>query len=160
MEYDEIIARGANAISRRDMLELAYNDPIVHAVLQQWREGLCTFEQALQQAVIGLVAERKSQIAKVMRENLTRPIIVESKVRPEILFFSQEMEHVMAENDKEKGESWKTMSIKELYELQDKQMGLLDIEMNVGHPNPERVRKRLLNIANYCMMIHHRLGEK
>ena len=77
-------------------------------------------------------------------------------MREEITAFAEEMEKIMRENDKEKGDSWKHMDIV-LLEVK------LDEEINewkrVRHKimNIDEKKKELVDIANICMMLWNRL---
>ena len=72
------------------------------------------------------------------------------KLRTEIAIFANEMERLMAENDKKKGESWKQMRVRELLDHLDIEMDELRFEME--EMNVDEVQKILVDTANYCMM--------
>lgn len=163
MRSNEMIVKSANQITRKEFLEYVYTiDPLVHAVFQQWRSGDCTFEQACQQAVIALVAEKNSHLAEIMAENFNKqPILVNSQTRIEIFLFANEMEKIMAENDKVRGDSWKTMRVEDLIQLQFMQVNRFEKQTEIiSIEDHKKMRKNLLNMANYCMILWHRLGEK
>ena len=47
--------------NRKDILELAMHDPILHRALTYWEMGECTFEEALMMSVVVLEKLRHKQ---------------------------------------------------------------------------------------------------
>ncbi len=71
----------------------------------------------------------------------------EIKVRPEIVFFAKAMEKIMAENDKEKGDSWRHMPHDELQSL------FLEEVEETKEDNAKL--KEWIDVALFCMMIYN-----
>jgi predicted house-cleaning noncanonical NTP pyrophosphatase (MazG superfamily) len=69
-------------------------------------------------------------------------------MRDEIKEFTEEMERIMSKHDEKKGDSWKVMTI---YQLENK----LEEEY-IEYMGKE---DELVDLANICMMLYHRLGE-
>ena len=83
---------------------------------------------------------------------------LKKKVRDEIVFFALEMEDLMAENDKSKGESWKGIRVKKLLDHLDFEFDELKFE--IEEMDIEQVQKILTDMANYCMMSWNKLEER
>lgn len=79
-------------------------------------------------------------------------------MRNEIKTFAEEMEQVMSENDKRKGDSWKEMNINHLLHLLGREYFELNTAVDLNLEELEL--KELVDIANFCMMIWNRLKEK
>lgn len=65
-------------------------------------------------------------------------------IRPEILFFAEQMEKVMKSHDADKGDSWKCMTNKQLLTLLKNEY----TEAKVGI-----FTKEYIDVANICMML-------
>ncbi len=70
------------------------------------------------------------------------------KIRCEILEFAKEMEKIMKKHDKKKGDTWKTVSINFL-----KGKLIEEFDEYIVYENTDE----LVDIANICMMLWHRL---
>ena len=47
-------------VDRQDVIDLSYDDPIIHDCIQSWVEGYVTFEEAMTIAVVALYEKNKS----------------------------------------------------------------------------------------------------
>ena len=72
------------------------------------------------------------------------------EIRKEILEFAEQMEMVMQENDGDKGDSWKNLSIDFLDEK-------IDEEFYEWFESGDKAE--LIDIANVAMMLWHRLTD-
>ena len=106
----------------------------------------------------------KRQVKEALKDERKKVLSeVERKERPEIIEFTKEMERVMSENDKEKGDSWKTCDIEFLVdkleeEIEEWKEGNDYREHYALMPyNLDSHKKELVDMANVCMMIWHRL---
>jgi len=79
----------------------------------------------------------------------------EISLRKEVLEFAQEMERVMSEHDYKKGDSWKRCSLDYLWERLSEEISEAVYEAENERGNPEE----FIDVANFCMMIYHRLKE-
>lgn len=83
-------------------------------------------------------------------ENISDP----SGIRPVLYDFALQMEKKLRKNDSKTG--WRTLPIEALFRLL-----MLEIEeFKVGHEffGKEEARKELVDVANFCMILHDRLG--
>ena len=88
-------------------------------------------------------------------ENLKSEIIefVEGRLlRPEILAFADAMEAEMASHDAEKGDSWKEMDKDKLSSLMFDSLWGWNVQWSENKIKPSH----LIDIANFCMMLHWR----
>jgi len=75
----------------------------------------------------------------------------EIKMRKDVLEFAKEMEKVLRENDAEKGDSWKTMYMSELYECLNNESG----EYWAAETDEDSA-KECVDCGNILMMLYHR----
>jgi len=80
-----------------------------------------------------------------------------TRLRPELELFAAKMEEVLAENDRMKGDSYKTMPLSELRRL------LFDNKDKYCHKvRHNRCRRadigmgEIIDVANYCFMLYYR----
>ena len=90
-------------------------------------------------------------------------------MREEVKKFAEEMEKVLHENDNKGG--WKDCNITYLYNslnteieglkylIESKLIDKID-QFNSVQNYAKNIQKELIDIANYCMMIHERLDDK
>ena len=76
-------------------------------------------------------------------------------MRPEVEQFAEEMEEVMQKHDAEKGDSWKSMPIKDLEEILE---GVIEDYRYAGDYWEEM--EELIDIANVAMMLWHRYKQE
>lgn len=78
---------------------------------------------------------------------------------PELEAFAFEMQRRLVEKEtdpKKRGKSWQSMSIIELEE--DLRHQVLQLGYAFRQDNRELIRKKAIDVANYCMMIYDNLG--
>lgn len=74
--------------------------------------------------------------------------------------FGYEMEDVLEEKFPKYKDSWKNASISELRTKMDKQIFFISkIITTKIEWDKEKVRRKLLHVANYCFFLYNRLGE-
>jgi len=76
-------------------------------------------------------------------------------MRREILIFASAMENKMATHDKDRGDEWKHMSIQQLA----KRLGQEFAELK-SQASEKDIRRELVDVANFCMMLWHALEGK
>ncbi len=85
-------------------------------------------------------------------------------MRLEVQKFAGEMERVLKENDHRGGWGKDKCSIKYLeYRLVEEVGEYFKLgaeEASTGEPNDRESKKELVDIANFCLMLHERLGEE
>jgi len=80
------------------------------------------------------------------------------EIRKEIMEFAKEMERIMQQNDSKKGDSWKHMNIVALEIKLDEEIAEWK-EVRHKLQNIDKKMKELIDMANVCMMLWHRLKE-
>ncbi|KKM23392.1 hypothetical protein LCGC14_1615650 [marine sediment metagenome] len=91
----------------------------------------------------------KNQINKILNE-----IVKSDKLKE----FTIEMSNILEEKFEKYKDSWKTTSIGELRPKIGEQMkGITDIIMTGYEFDREKVKRKLLHIANYCFFLYNRL---
>ena len=86
-------------------------------------------------------------------EQLTQPL----KLRPLVVWFAQEMERVLQENDFKHG--WQTMSNDSIYDRQKDELRELGLALASGHAN--LIINKAVDVANFCAFMawnEHRKG--
>ena len=79
-------------------------------------------------------------------------------MRTAIHSFAHEMERVMADNDKEKGDSWK--GVLPIFQLKYQLINEIEeLKIELTDNDGDALKKELVDVANYCMMIWNRLVE-
>jgi hypothetical protein len=73
------------------------------------------------------------------------------EIRPEILEFAQEMECIMRKHDERKGDSWKSLHIDYLR---------LQLTDEYRETSEHKDFMEYVDVANFCMMLYHRLKHK
>jgi len=73
-------------------------------------------------------------------------------MRKDLVEFANDMELVLRDHDAIKGETWRTCDGKYLYRRLFEEIG----ELGIARDDQER-RRELIDIANLCMMLWHRL---
>jgi len=76
-------------------------------------------------------------------------------MREEIRIFAEQMEKVISEHDKEKGDSWKTMDINNLMEKLIEEAE--EVEEEIRWDYSKRLKDELVDLANFCMMVWKRI---
>ena len=76
-------------------------------------------------------------------------------MREEIRIFAEQMEKVMSEHDKEKGDSWKTMNITNLMDMLVEESE--EVEEEISWDYSKRLKDEVVDLANFCMMVWNRI---
>ena len=76
-------------------------------------------------------------------------------MRKEIYEFAEELERVMSENDAEKGDSWKTMSVEEHRDGLDDETDELWAALTL-----KEEMKELIDVGNRCWMLWNALKKE
>lgn len=79
-------------------------------------------------------------------------------IRPEVVAFAEMMESVLSDHDGDKGDSWKVETTEYLWASLEHKFE--DVDVFVIPPDNATDREKLIDLANYAMMLWHRLGEE
>lgn len=75
-------------------------------------------------------------------------------MRKEIEEFGNAMEEGMASHDEERGDEWKSMTLQKLNDRLGEELDELKKADSF-----KKVKKELVDVANFCMMLHNRLND-
>ena len=76
-------------------------------------------------------------------------------IRPEVAAFAEMMESALCDHDDEKGDSWKIEDMEYLWGLLENKFD--DVDLLVCPTDDATDQGNLIHLANYAMMLWHRL---
>lgn len=76
-------------------------------------------------------------------------------IRPEVAAFAEMMESALCDHDGEKGDSWKIETMEYLWGLLENKFA--DVDVLVCPADNATDQGNLIDLANYAMMLWHRL---
>jgi len=80
-------------------------------------------------------------------------------MRKEILSFARRMEIKMAMHDDDRGDEWKELVVNYLVRRLANEYHEFLSCLATPKPDFDRVREELVDVANFCMMLHNRLND-
>lgn len=142
------------------------SESLLTALEEEDPSELSLIKEELEEAVDIIKNPQKERERQMAREQM-HDFMTSDKPRPEIMAFAMKMESVMASHDPDKGDSWKTMPMRDLQDKWMEEMAEARDTILVPDLINRKTRQEiilmyqgeLLDVANVCMMIWNRIIE-